>query len=29
MNAQGQRVNPLTGRMIHDLSDPFAHIPLP
>lgn len=29
MNAQGQRVNPLSGRMIHDLSDPFAHIPLP
>ena len=29
MNAQGQRVNPLTGQMIHDLSDPFAHIPLP
>lgn len=29
MNAQGQRVNPLTGRMIHDLSDPLAHIPLP
>jgi hypothetical protein len=28
-NAQGQRVNPLTGQMIHDLSDPFAHIPLP
>lgn len=29
MNAQGQRVKPLTGQMIHDLSDPFAHIPLP
>lgn len=29
MNAQGQRVNPLTGQMIDDLSDPFAHIPLP
>lgn len=28
-NAQGQRVNPLTGQMIHHLSDPFAHIPLP
>lgn len=28
MNVQGQRVNPLTGQMIHDLSNPFAHIPL-
>jgi hypothetical protein len=28
-NAQGQRVNPLTGQMIHDLSDPFVHTPLP
>lgn len=29
MNDALQRVNPLTGQMIHDLSDPFAHIPLP
>ncbi|MDT4944149.1 MAG: hypothetical protein QOH14_882 [Pseudonocardiales bacterium] len=29
MNDAGQTVNPLTGQMIHDLSDRFAHIPLP
>jgi hypothetical protein len=29
MNDARQTVNPLTGKMIHDPSDPFAHIPLP
>ena len=29
MNAKDQRVNPLTERMIHDLFELYAHIPLP
>jgi hypothetical protein len=29
MNEAGQSVNPLTGQMIHDRSDTYAHVPLP
>lgn len=28
MNTQGQRINPLTGQMVHEMSDIFAHISL-